>query len=71
MTQLQEIYLIIGMIVTWGVSIVAIAIFAWYIFVSVFNWMGNKFKTMWILVEFAIHRNEFKKWLKNKNKLHE
>ena len=66
---MENMYMILGMIVFWAVSIVTSVVVLWYGFEMLINWLGNKFKILWVVVDYARHRKEFKKWLsENKTK---
>lgn len=64
-----EIYTWIGRIAVWlFVGYVVFKILA-FIMVEVINWLGKKFDTSWILIEYIYYRKDFKEWIKDKQRI--
>lgn len=64
-----EIYAWIGRIATWlFVGYVLLKIIS-FILIEVINWLGKKFDSSWILIEYIYRRKEFKEWTKDKQRI--
>lgn len=60
------IYHWIGFAVIW-LSVITIAFFILAFFYEmIINWIGRRFKSVWIIFEFQFYKKEFKEWVKNK-----
>jgi len=68
---MQETYIVIGMIVFWIIAIIALIslplVIMYFAFDPIINFLGAKFRVMYLIMEFGYYRKEFKKW-KEENK---
>ena len=63
-------YYWIGKIVFWlSVSIGTTIMLGWSINTT-FNFLGMKYRSIWIIAEYAAHRQKFRKWLKTEDEKH-
>ena len=66
--ELQQIYYWLGFIFTWlWVVIGSIAMIS-LLLNQILHLLNSRLKSMWILLEFAMRRKEFRRWLKNEKK---
>lgn len=61
-----QVYYYIGLVVFWLSAGIAIVLVVGTIGKVLLDELGRIFKMMWIIVEFAYYRKEFKEWLKSK-----
>lgn len=62
------IYQWIGFAFFW-LSFFVIACFVLALFYEfVMNWLGSKFKSLWVIIEFQFYKKEFKEWVKDKER---
>ena len=66
---MTEVYTGIGFLVVWLLLTVIGFLILGYIIVNVTNWLGSKFKTMWIFIEYMYYRTQFKEWVKDKERI--
>lgn len=64
MNLINEIFRITGMIIIGGATLYVLVIFLGYIGTEIINAIGRWFKTSWIIVDWRLHKKEFKQWLK-------
>lgn len=62
------IYHWIGFAVVWLSVIICTIIVLWTLFKIIMDELGRNFKSLWIFVEFAVYRKDFKEWVKNKQR---
>lgn len=65
---MEQIYYWIGLSVFWLSSIIGSVIVVGYLFKELLDYLGKKFKILWVMVEFAHYRKEFKEWVKDKTR---
>jgi len=65
---MEQIYSWIGLIVFWLSAIIGSILTIGYLGKLLLDELGHRFKTMWIMVEFAHYRKEFKEWVKDKKR---
>jgi hypothetical protein len=63
---MEEIYYWIGLIIFWSIATGGILIIIGFLFAQILNEAGRQFKEFWIIVDFAKHRKEFKKWMEER-----
>lgn len=67
---MEEMYYWIGLVVFWLCSTIGVILIIGYLCKILLNELGKKIKTMWIFVEYAIYRKDYKKWVKDKKRHH-
>ena len=67
---MEQIYYWIGLVVFWLSAIIGSVIAIGFLAKILLDELGRRLKTMWIIVEFAHYRKEFKKWVKDKKRHH-
>lgn len=62
------IYHWIGFAVVWLSVIICLIIALRTLFKITMDKLGRNFKSIWIMVEFAFYRKDFKEWIKDKKR---
>lgn len=65
---MEQIYYWIGLVVFWLSATIGSVVVIGVLGKILLNELGRRFKTMWIMVEFAHYRKEFKEWVKAKKR---
>jgi len=65
---MEQIYYWIGLVVFWLSATIASVVAVGFLGEILLDELGRKFKTMWIMVEFAHYRKDFKEWVKDKKR---
>lgn len=65
---MEQIYNWIGLIIFWTSAIIGSVVIIGYLGKILLNELGRRLKIMWIMVEFAHYRKEFKNWVKDKER---
>jgi len=65
---MEQIYYWIGLIVFWLSVTIGSIIAIGFLIRIILDELGRRFKTLWIIVEFAYYRAEFKEWVKDKKR---
>ena len=65
---MEQIYYWIGLVVFWLSATIGIVVAIGYLVNILLNELGRRFKTLWIIVEFAHYRKDFKEWVKDKKR---
>ena len=68
LNKMEEMYYWIGLVVFWLCSIIGVVLIVGYLCKILLDELGKRFKTMWIFVEYAIYRSDYKKWVKDKKR---
>lgn len=66
-----ELYYWTGFIFSWIAAIlgtIAILCILIWVFLQALSILSNRFKNLWIIIEYAYHRKNFKEWVKNKER---
>lgn len=66
--KMEQIYSWIGLVVFWLSATIGSALAIGFLHKILLDKLGRKFKTMWIMVEFAYYRKEFREWVKDKKR---
>jgi len=66
---MTEVYAGIGFLVVWILIMAILFIVLGFIIINVINWLGSKFKTMWVFIEYLYYRSDFKEWVKDKERI--
>ena len=64
MTITDQIFKIIGMLISGGATLYVIVLFFGFIGSTAINAIGRWYETAWIIVDWRLHKKEFKSWLK-------
>ena len=65
---MEHIYYWIGLIVFMLSATIGSVVIIGYLGKLLLDELGRKFKTTWIIVEYAHYRQQFKKWVKDKKR---
>ena len=65
---MEQAYYWIGLVVFWLSAIIGSVLTVGFLAKLLLDELGRRFKTMWIMVEFAYYRKDFKKWVKDKKR---
>lgn len=65
---MEQMYNWIGLVVFWLTASIGIMLAVGYLMKIIFDELGRRFKTLWIIVEFAYYKKEFKTWVKDKKR---
>ena len=65
---MEQIYYWIGLVVFWLSATIGSVLAIGFLGETLLNGLGRRFKTMWIMVEFAYYRKDFKEWVKDKKR---
>lgn len=65
---MEEVYRTIGKIYFWVCFSTGTVIIFLFTIIVLFNLLGRKFKTLWIVVEFVYYRKDFKEFVKDKKR---
>jgi hypothetical protein len=65
---MEQIYYWIGLVIFWLSAIIGSVIAIGFLAKILLDELGRRFKTMWLMVEFAHYRKEFKEWVKAKKR---
>ena len=63
-----DIYTWIGRLVVWGFFGFMVFKFICYVFENLINWLAKRINQMWKFLEYLFYRNEFKEWVKDKDR---
>ena len=63
---MSDIYYFIGFVIVWLSITTALLFIIAFFYELIINWIGRKFKSIWVIMEFQIYKKEFKEWVKNK-----
>lgn len=66
--KMEQIYYWIGLVVFWLSATIGSIVAIGFLGRILLNELGRRFKTMWIMVEFAHYRKDFKEWVKDKKR---
>ena len=64
-----DIYYWFGFIVFWACVTIGVSIIAGYLYKKLLDELGKRFKSVWILFEFAYYKKDFKEWVKDKERI--
>ncbi len=62
------IYHWIGFAFVWISVVVASLVTLTFLYETILNWIGRRFKSVWGIVEFQIYKKDFKEWVKDKQR---
>jgi hypothetical protein len=65
---MEQIYYWIGLIVFWLSATIGSVLVVGFLGKTLLDELGRRFKTLWIMVEFAHYRKDFKEWVKDKKR---
>lgn len=65
---MEQIYYWIGLVVFLLSAIIGSVIAIGFLAKILLDELGRRFKTMWIMFEFAYYRKQFKEWVKDKKR---
>lgn len=64
----QAFFLVTGKIVVYLTIILLLAVFSYWIIRTISNLLSQIYKPMWYVIEWAWYRNEFKEFVKDKDR---
>ncbi len=65
---MEQIYYWIGLVVFWLSATIGSVVVIGFLGKILLDELGRRFKTMWIMVEFAYYQKDFKEWVKDKKR---
>jgi hypothetical protein len=65
-TPIEQLYYFTGLIFIWILSFFGILFIAFFLIKSFIEILAKKTKSLWIIVEYALNRENFKKYKKEK-----
>jgi len=66
--KMEQIYYWIGLSVFWLSATIGSVIVVGYLLKELLDYLGKKFKILWVMVEFAHYKKEFMEWVKDKKR---
>lgn len=65
---MEQIYYWIGLSVFWLSATIGSVIIVSYLLKELLNYLGKKFKILWVMVEFVYYKKDFIEWVKAKER---
>lgn len=65
---MDTVYHWIGFAVVWLSAIAGCLALILFFYVLLVNWIGRKFKSLYIIVEYQFYKERFKEWIKDKER---
>jgi CTP:phosphocholine cytidylyltransferase-like protein len=65
---MEQIYYWIGLSVFLLSATIGSVIIVGYLLKELLDYLGKKFKILWVMVEFAYYKKEFMEWVKDKKR---
>jgi hypothetical protein len=65
---MEQIYYFIGLVVFWLSATIGSVIAIGFLVKILLDELGRRFRTLWVIAEYAHYRKEFKKWVKDKKR---
>jgi hypothetical protein len=62
------IYYWIGFAVVWLSVVTALFFILAFFYELIINWIAARFKSLWVIYEFQFYKNDFKEWVKTKER---
>ena len=63
---METIYYWIGLLIFWLSAFMGVVLVSGFLLKIIIDELGRRFKILWVMVEFAHYRKEFKEWVKDK-----
>ena len=65
---MEQVYYWIGLSIFWLSATIGSVIVLGYLLIELLDYLGKKFKILWVMVEFAYYKKEFMEWVKDKKR---
>lgn len=66
---METLYYITGLIAIWSILITSILVLLALGVTKLLNYLGRTNGSIWIIVEYAFYRKQFKEWVKDKERI--
>lgn len=66
--KMEQIYYWIGLSVFWLSATIGSVIVVSYLLKELLDYLGKKFKILWVMVEFVYYKKDFIEWVKAKER---
>ena len=68
---MDTLYYITGIIAIWSILITSILVLLALGVTKLLNYLGRTNGSIWIIVEYAFYRKQFKEWVKDKERINQ
>ena len=68
---METLYYITGIVFIWSILITSILVLLALGVTKLLNYLGRINGSIWIIVEYAFYRKQFKEWVKDKERINQ